>query len=195
MNKLTEAELKQAAEQARHYLAGRKELLQDLRQDNAAALVEYGRAGLIDCKLEPNGIVVKLTSDQIKKLEKSAESDFTAWDILQRCVAANPDDKRLNEFRAKILSGQKPPKKKRGRKPEVMRDYFILCAIARLLDAGLNIPSVGENTRTKYNSAYVLAELLVSFGVALSPDTICDIWDKREQTFEQATAAATVLRS
>lgn len=199
MNKLNEVELYEARKRCADWLNARMDDLRGLREDNASRLVEYAKAGLINCDADgaTDEITIRLTDKQVQHLLDTASENYTAWEILQQCASENPDDQRLKPFIRRILSGEKPPKQKRGRKPEIIRDYYIIGALAELLDAGLNVPSVGENTRTEYNAAHVLANLLVQVKApfVLSPDTICDIWAERDAIYQQATEAATVLRS
>lgn len=197
MNKLTNDELKQARAGVVAYLTGREEILKALRDDNAHRLVEYAKAGLIDCDANSatGEITIRLTDKQLQHLMDTSSENYTAWEILRQCSAENPDDQRLKPFIKRVLSGEKPPKQKRGRKPNIVRDFFIACGVAQLLDAGLNAPSVSENTRAMYNSAYMMADALEEVGIFLSADVIRDIWADRDHIFEQATNAAMVLKS
>lgn len=198
MNKLNEVELYEARKRCADWLNARMDDLRRLREDNAYRLVEWAKAGLVNCDAYPQTGIIRatITDEQLKHLMNTAKTSFRAWEILRKCAAANPQDERLQPFVQRLINREKPPKQKPGRKPEIFRDYYIIGALAQLLDAGLNVPSVGELTRTEYNAAHVLANLLVQVKApfVLSPDTICDIWAERDAIYQQAIEAATVLK-
>lgn len=197
MNKLTTEELDQARARVLAYLTERKEILKALRMDKAHRLVEYAKAGLINCDADgaTDEITIRLTDKQVQHLLDTASENYTAWEILRQCASENPDDQRLKPFIKRILSGEKAPKQKPGRRPNVMRDFFILYGVEQLLHAGLNPPSVSQNTRKMYNSAYMMADVLKEVGICLSPDVVRDIWADRDNILEKAKKAAMVLKT
>ncbi|WP_024605477.1 MULTISPECIES: hypothetical protein [unclassified Pseudoalteromonas] len=193
---ITIDDVKKAKLKAKEYLASRSETINNLREvDTMNELVNYGSLSLKLIANEETGKVFHLMNDNtLAKLLIAAKKDRTAWDILKAYTSKNPSDPRLSEF-VFMLASEKPPAKKRGRQPEVIRDYFLLCALFLLINAGLSVPS-NRVTRQKFNSAFVLEEILkeMNFKPILSPATIVDIYDRRLDVYQKAENAALVLK-
>lgn len=196
-NNITMAEIESAKSKAKEFLTSRIEIFNGLREeDNMNVLVNYGSLNLkLIADQETSKVFHMMDDNTLSKLLVAAKKDRTAWDILKAYTSKKPSDQRLTEF-VLMLASDKPPAKKRGRQSTVMRDYFLFCALSLLIKAGLSVPS-NRVTRQSFNSAFVLAEILkeMDLKIALSPATIVDIYDRRQEVFHKAVNAAKVLGS
>ena len=197
MKNITVEQVKAAKKEVASWLETRQETLENLRHlDPANDLIELAELMLSNAEANSGALEFRLTEGQIDVLIENASSKRKAWDLLSQYASKNPTDERLKPFISRRMNNEKPPSKARGRKPNVFRDYFICVALAKLIDAGLNIPS-SKITRAQFNAAHVLAEILLEMKpkpiIVLSPETIIEIWQQRDNTYEKALAGAGVI--
>lgn len=199
--KISLADVEAAKVKVKQYLTERINIFQELRStDNMNDLVNYGALSMrLDVNTEQTDfsedvkIFHSMDDTAFNSLLTAAKTDRNAWEILRAYSIQKPEDSRLSKF-IPMLAGNKPPAKKRGRQPEIMRDYFLLCSLSLLINAGLTLPS-NRVTREEFNSAFVLSEILneMNFIVRVSPATIIDIFDRREEIYYKAINAAQVI--
>lgn len=194
--KLSNSQITTAKEKARAYLEERRVTLENFENiDNGSELKDIFDIGFSGASADGESLSWEMTDKQLSKLIENAPDSNLAREMLNNYAKQVPTDKRLlNCEVVKILSSP-PPKRKKGRTKETMRDYFLLCAIGLLVNEGLSRPK-SETASPNSNSACVLEEILKDMrikGAYLGRESLVKIWKRRNEIAKDAIDAAHVL--
>lgn len=195
--KLSNEHIASAKNKVKCYLESRRETIENFETlDNGSELTELYNLGFSEANLSGNTLSWNMTTDRLDNLINNASHNHLARELLSNYAKLNPEDDRLKNSTVIQILSSPPPKKKKGRSKETMRDYFLLCALALLIEEGLSKPK-SQTASPNTNSANVLDDVLKEMkikGAYLGAESLIKIWKKRNEIAKDAINAARILQ-
>lgn len=176
------------------YLESRRDTLVNCEEvDKGNTLAEYYALGITTAEQTDSGFRYKLTDEILNNLITEAPQNRLAYDLLKNYAQNNPSNPKLAEVMPVLLG--KPPKDRKGRPKNPIRDFILLGAIGVLVDAGLSKPK-DKPSKPHRNSAHVLEEVLLEMkikGAVLGSDSLVNIYKNRNDVYKRGLKAASIF--